>query len=142
MEDKKETSQDLKVLQGRRILLAEDNDLNAEIAMEILKKYGLQVERAEDGAICVEMLKQHEDEYYDLILMDVQMPNMDGYTACRTIRELKDTAKSSIPVIAMTANAFAEDRENALAAGMNEHIAKPLDVEKILEILIKFLEKQ
>ena len=70
------------------------------------------------------------------------MPNMDGYTACRTIRELKDTAKSSIPVIAMTANAFAEDRENALAAGMNEHIAKPLDVEKILEILIKFLEKQ
>ena len=130
------------ILTGKRVLLAEDNDLNAEIAIEILSQYDITAERAADGVIAVDMLQKKPAGYYDMILMDVQMPNMDGYTACRTIRELKDTAKSSIPVIAMTANAFAEDRENALAAGMNEHIAKPLDVEKILEILIKFLEKQ
>ena len=121
-------SVDTRLFIGKRILLAEDNDLNAEIAMEILKEYGFLVERAEDGVVCVNRLQKAEPGHFDLILMDVQMPNMNGYEAAQRIRALDDPEKREIPIIAMTANAFEEDRKNALAAGMNEHLAKPIDI--------------
>lgn len=123
---------------GRRLLLAEDNDLNAEISMELLAEFGFEVERAEDGRVCVDMLRRSGTGYYDLILMDIQMPNMDGYEAARTIRGLDDE-KKDIPIIALTANAFEEDRQNALAAGMNEHIAKPVDMVRLDEVLTGIL---
>ncbi|MDO4474886.1 MAG: response regulator [Eubacteriales bacterium] len=122
-------------MEGKRILLAEDNDLNAEIAFEILSEVGLIVERAEDGAICVEMLQKAEDGYYDLILMDVQMPNMNGYDATKAIRALPDAEKANIPIFAMTANAFEEDKKNAFEAGMNGHIAKPINIREMFRLL-------
>lgn len=128
-----------KSLQGKRILLAEDNDLNAEIAIELLSEEGLIIERAENGVICVEMLEKSKPDYYDLILMDIQMPVMDGYTATQKIRKLDETLKADIPIIAMTANAFAEDREKALAVGMNEHIAKPIDMNTLIPVLQRYL---
>lgn len=112
-------------LTGKRILLAEDNDLNAEIACELLEEKGILVERAEDGQVCCDCLIEAADGYYALILMDIQMPHMNGYEATRRIRKLKDPKKSQIPIIAMTANAFAEDRQAAKDAGMNDHVAKP-----------------
>jgi len=121
--------------EGKRILLAEDNELNAEIATVILKDAGFEVELAEDGAICVDMLKSRDGGYYDLILMDVQMPNMDGYEATRTIRRMEDPLRSQIPIIAMTANAFETDKENALNAGMNAHISKPIHIATLMETL-------
>lgn len=124
---------------GKRILLAEDNDLNAEIAMEILGEMGLKTERAEDGDVCVNMLAQAEDGYYNLILMDIQMPKMDGYQATEAIRKMDDPAKAAIPIIAMSANAFEEDRKNALAAGMNAHLTKPIDIQKLMETLADVL---
>ena len=124
---------------GKRILLAEDNDLNAEIATAILEKAGFTIERAEDGVICVDMIEKADSGYYDLILMDIQMPNMDGYKATRVIRSLPDKKKTAIPIIAMTANAFEEDRQNALRAGMNGHIAKPIHVEELFSLLEKTL---
>ena len=126
--------------ENKRILLAEDNDLNAEIAEELLSEYGFEIERASDGIICVDMLTRHEAGYYDLILMDIQMPNMDGYKATKVIRDLQDRKLSQIPILAMTANAFEEDRQNALAAGMNGHIAKPIDVKKLVAELALVLE--
>lgn len=102
---------------GKKILLVEDNELNREIAVEILKEAGFEVESAEDGEIAVRKMKQAADGQYDLILMDIQMPNMDGYEATRQIRALPDAAKAGIPIFAMTANAFEEDRQNALKAG-------------------------
>ena len=120
---------------GKRILLAEDNDLNAEIAIAILGEHGIAAERAEDGIVCMNMIEKADADYYDLILMDIQMPNMDGYKATKLIRQLPDKKKSKIPVIAMTANAFEEDKRNAIAAGMNGHIAKPIQVDKLLEII-------
>lgn len=125
---------------GRRILLAEDNDLNAEIAMTILEENGFLAERAEDGQICVEMVKNAKDRYYSLILMDIQMPNMNGYDAAREIRRL-DGEKARIPIIAMTANAFEEDKKKALAAGMNAHIAKPFDLQVLLKTMEQVLSK-
>lgn len=126
-------------LSGKRILIAEDNDLNAEIAGELLTAAGFEVERARDGDICVSMMEQAEGGYYDLILMDIQMPGMDGYQAAEAIRKLEDPSKSGIPIIAMTANAFEEDKKNAYAAGMNAHLAKPVDIQKMLETLTEFL---
>ena len=126
-------------LSGKRILIAEDNDLNAEIAGELLTAAGFEVERARDGDICVSMMEQAEGGYYDLILMDIQMPGMDGYQAAEAIRKLEDPSKSGIPIIAMTANAFEEDKKNAYAAGMNAHLAKPVDIQKLLETLTEFL---
>ena len=123
----------------KRILLVEDNELNREIAVEILEEFGFCVEAAEDGDVAVELVKQSPPGHYDLILMDIQMPRMDGYTATQQIRALEDKALSGIPIVAMTANAFAEDRQNAMAAGMNEHIAKPIDVPKLIEILQRIL---
>lgn len=125
-------------LTGKRILLAEDNELNAEIAIELLSEEGLVIERAENGVICVEMLEKAASDYYDMILMDIQMPIMDGYTATQKIRKLKDPQKSNIPIIAMTANAFAEDKKKALQVGMNDHVAKPIDMNKLLPIICKY----
>lgn len=139
-EEQKDTSaQGAELIKGKHILLAEDNDLNAEIALFILRNMGLEVERVEDGAKCVSTLEQQPAGTYDLIFMDVQMPKMDGYTATKNIRALDDKEKAAIPIVAMTANAFAEDRERALAAGMNGHIAKPIDVKKLEQVLVKLL---
>ena len=129
------------LFEGRRALLAEDIDVNALIAMKLLGSRGLTVERAKDGTECVDMLLKAEDGYYDVILMDIQMPQMDGYTATRTIRALEDPKKASIPIIAMTANALQEDREKAARSGMNGHIAKPLDMETMFQTLARILEK-
>ena len=138
-EQEAKSAQGAELLKGKRILLAEDNDLNAEIALFILQNMGLEVERVEDGAQCVSRLKEQPAGTYDLIFMDVQMPKMDGYTATQTIRALDDKEKAAIPIVAMTANAFAEDRERALAAGMNGHIAKPIDVKKLERVLLQLL---
>ena len=129
------------VLQGRRILLAEDNDLNAEIAEELLKEAGLLVERARDGIECLAMLEKRKPHWYDLILMDIQMPNMDGYKATTIIRRLEDPQLSKIPIIAMTANAFAEDKAKALALGMNAHVAKPIDMKELKRVMEDVLGK-
>ncbi|MDO4179017.1 MAG: transporter substrate-binding domain-containing protein [Phascolarctobacterium sp.] len=127
---------DLSKFQGKRILLAEDNELNAEIAITILEEFGFVVEHAEDGVIAVDMVSKAAANYYDLILMDVQMPNMDGYEATKKIR-MMDEPKCSLPIVAMTANVFEEDRRNAFAAGMDEFIGKPLEIEEILKVLEK-----
>ena len=125
---------------GKRILLAEDNELNREIAMEILGEVGLEVEPAENGQIAFEMLRDSKPGYYDLVLMDVQMPVMNGYDATRAIRALENPALASIPIIAMTANAFEEDKRNALEAGMNGHLGKPIDVPALMEMLSSILK--
>lgn len=129
------------VLQGKHVLLAEDNDLNAEIAEFILEDMGLVVDRVEDGIRCVAQMEQKPAGTYDLILMDIQMPHMDGYKATQAIRRLADQKKADIPIIAMTANAFEEDRKKALEKGMNGHIAKPVDIEKMKEILQNTLKR-
>lgn len=121
-------------LEGKRILLAEDNDLNAEIAETLLEEMKAEVIRAEDGNLCVDKLKEKPEGYFDMILMDIQMPNIDGYTATKMIRSLKDS-KAQIPIVAMTANAYEEDRQKAHEAGMNGFIAKPLDVDEMIRVL-------
>ena len=126
---------DYSAFEGKRILLAEDNDLNAEIAMEILGEVGFIVERAEDGQRCCDMLQQAPAGYYDVILMDIQMPRLNGYEATRAIRRLTDAAKANIPILAMTANAFEEDKREALRAGMNGHLAKPINVPELMKTL-------
>ena len=123
-------------ISGKHILLAEDNDLNAEIAEFILEDMGLLVDRVEDGIQCVAKMEQEPAGTYDLILMDIQMPNMDGYKATEVIRGLADKSKATIPIIAMTANAFEEDRKKALAKGMNGHIAKPVAAEKVEKTIL------
>lgn len=127
--------------EGRRILLAEDNDLNAEIAMTILAGAGMEVDRAADGIQCIDMLEKAEPGYYDLILMDIQMPNMDGYKATMLIRKLDDKRLANIPIIAMTANAFNEDRKKAFEAGMNGHIAKPISAADLKMTLAGIMEE-
>ena len=129
-------------ISGKHILLAEDNDLNAEIAQFILEDMGLMVDRVEDGVQCVSRIEQKPAGTYDLILMDIQMPNMDGYRATEMIRGLSDKDKATIPIIAMTANAFEEDRKKALAKGMNGHIAKPVDAEKVEKTICSVLGSQ
>lgn len=126
-------------LRGRRILLAEDNDLNAEIAIALLGEEGLLIERAADGEECCTMLAQAPEGYYDLVLMDIQMPRMNGYEAAAKIRGMADVKKAGIPIIAMTANAFAEDRQAALDAGMNAHVAKPIDMTVLMPTLLRYL---
>ena len=137
---KRETNpSDQKCLCGTRILLTEDNDLNAEIATELLQEEGCTVDRAKDGVECVDMLEKAANGTYQLILMDIQMPVMNGYDAARKIRGLDDPQKANIPIIAMTANAFTEDRQVALDAGMNDHIAKPINMNVLVPTIQKYL---
>lgn len=130
-----------KILEGRNILLAEDNDLNAEIAEAILERAGLKTERVEDGIQCVNKITKMPVGTYDMILMDIQMPRMDGYKATQAIRHLPDKDKACIPIVAMTANAFEEDKRDAVAAGMNGHIAKPIQIDKLLSMLAEVLRQ-
>ena len=130
---------DQKCLCGTRILLTEDNDLNAEIATELLQEEGCTVDRAKDGVECVDMLEKAANGTYQLILMDIQMPVMNGYDAAKKIRRMDDPQKANIPIIAMTANAFTEDRQAALDAGMNDHIAKPINMNVLVPTLRKYL---
>ena len=137
---KRETNpSDQKCLCGTRILLTEDNDLNAEIATELLQEEGCTVDRAKDGVECVDMLEKAANGTYQLILMDIQMPVMNGYDAARKIRGLDDPPKANIPIIAMTANAFTEDKQAALDAGMNDHIAKPINMNILVPTIQKYL---
>ena len=129
----------LEKLEGKRILLAEDNDLNAEIAIELLAEEKIVVDRAKDGAECLDKLEKAVPGYYDMILMDIQMPVMDGYDAAAGIRRMKDEKKASIPIIAMTANAFAEDRQKVISMGMNDHVAKPIDMNVLLPVIAKYM---
>ena len=129
------------ILKGRKILLAEDNDLNAEIAEAILEHAGLKIERVEDGIQCVNRIMEMPAGTYDMILMDIQMPRMDGYKATQAIRRLPDKDKACIPIIAMTANAFEEDKREAIAVGMNGHITKPIQVDKLLSTLAEIMMK-
>ena len=130
------------ILEGRTILLAEDNDLNAEIAKTILENAGLKIDCVEDGIQCVNRIMEMPAGTYDMILMDIQMPKINGYKATQEIRHLLDRNKACIPIIAMTANAFEEDKRDAIAAGMNGHIAKPIQVDKLLSILSEIIRQQ
>ncbi len=133
------TSSDKKSLSGTKILLAEDNDLNAEIAVELLQEEGCTVDRAKDGVECVDMLEKAVDGTYQLILMDIQMPVMNGYDAAKKIRRMDDLPKADIPIIAMTANAFSEDKQAALDAGMNDHVSKPINMNILVPTIQKYL---
>ena len=124
---------------GKRVLLAEDNQLNQILAENILTSVGLAVDIVGDGTEAVEKIKEATAGYYDIILMDIQMPEMDGYEATRQIRSLEDKEKSDIPIIAVTANVFEEDRHVAIAAGMNGHLAKPYDIPEIMKTLKELL---
>lgn len=130
---------DQKCLCGTRILLTEDNDLNAEIAIELLQEEGCTVDRAKDGVECVDMLEKAANGMYQIILMDVQMPVMNGYDATKKIRRMDDPQKANIPIIAMTANAFSEDKQVALDAGMNDHVAKPINMNILVPTILKYL---
>ena len=138
-EEKKAVGKDEDIDMEGRILLVEDNELNREIASEILKEAGFQIDEADDGKKAVEMLAASAPGYYRLVLMDIQMPVMDGYEATRAIRRLENKELSEIPIVAMTANAFDEDRKKAFECGMNSHIAKPVDVEILFDTLRKIL---
>ena len=129
------------ILEGKRVLLVEDNELNAEIAMAILEQSGLILDRVEDGLACINRLSEVDEDLYDLILMDIQMPNMNGYEATRRIRQFENVKKASIPILAMTANAFEEDKKMAMEAGMNGHISKPIDVNVLENEIINIFKK-
>ena len=133
------TSSDKKSLSGTKILLAEDNDLNAEIAVELLQEEGCTVDRAKDGVECVDMLEKAANGTYQLILMDIQMPVMNGYDAAKKIRRMEDLPKADIPIIAMTANAFSEDKQAALDAGVNDHVSKPINRNILVPTIQKYL---
>ena len=139
-EKQKEKEKTSDSILGKRVLLAEDNELNAEIAMTVLKENGLKAERAANGKQCIEMLKKMPEDYYDMILMDIQMPEMDGYEATKLIRNLDD-ARADIPIVAMTANAFEEDRQKALESGMNAHVSKPVDMNMLFKVMAQILKK-
>ncbi len=138
----KETTQaDTAILNGKHVLLVEDNEMNREIAKSILEEYGMIVFEAEDGDIAVKKVAEAENGYYDYVLMDIQMPRMNGFEATRAIRELPDREKSGIPIIAMTANAFAEDKQRVLASGMDAHLPKPIDITDLVITLGRFARK-
>ena len=128
------------IFKGKRILLAEDNEMNQMIAVAILQESGFEIEVAKDGVEAVEKVREAPAEYFDIVLMDVQMPKMDGYEATKQIRALEDPVKANIPIVAVTANAFEEDRKTAMEAGMNGHLAKPYDINEILRTLKEILE--
>lgn len=140
VKNKEEALQETFSFHGKEILLVENNELNQEIAVEILKEVGFDVDVANDGVVAVERMREAKPGRYELILMDIQMPVMDGYEATRQIRALENPDVAGIPIIAMTANAFDEDKKAALEAGMNGHIAKPIDVSKLLELLWKIVK--
>ena len=123
---------------GRRILLAEDNDLNWEIAEDLLSEVGFELERADNGKVCVEKFEQSPQGYYDVVLMDIRMPIMNGYDAAKAIRAL-GRPDAKLPIIAMTADAFSDDIQRCLDCGMNEHVAKPIDVNRLTQLLKKYL---
>ena len=127
-------------LRGKRLLLVEDNELNREIAQELLEESGFVVDTAVDGAVAVTMMKNSSAGYYSLVLMDVQMPVMNGYEASKQIRALDNPGLASVPIVAMTANAFDEDRKLAIESGMNDHIAKPINIGRLLEVIAKQLD--
>lgn len=129
------------VLKDKRVLLVEDNELNAEIATEILTREGVNIDRAENGNCCLEALDSRPELYYDLILMDIQMPVMNGYEAARAIRGL-DNKNAGIPIIAMTANAFKEDIDKCIQAGMNAHLAKPINIDNLITTMQRVLENK
>ena len=137
--EKKPEGPDLGILKGKRILLTEDIDINALIATELLAKAGCTVERAKDGVECVEMIKEADADYYALVLMDIQMPNMNGYDASRAIRAMGDPKKAGIPILALTANAFQEDIDKSFEAGMNGHIAKPINPKILFRMMAETL---
>ena len=141
VQEQQESTKLLALLMGKRILLAEDNELNAEIAITILEEEGLKVEWAEDGIKCLEMLKKVPEDYYDMILIDIQMPNMDGYRTTEEIRSLPDK-RAQIPIVAMTANVFDEDKKKAYEAGMNGYIAKPIDTKAIFSTLGEIIQEK
>ena len=142
LKEKNENSDlDYEGLDGKHILLAEDNDLNAEIAITILERAGLKIDRVENGVECVNKVIENPCGAYDLILMDIQMPKMDGYKATKEIRNLQDKDKASIPIVAMTANAFEEDKKKAFDAGMDGHIAKPINIEDLFVVLTDIINK-
>ena len=130
---------DMSVFQGKRILLAEDNELNRELAEAIFTEAGFLLEMAENGKLALEMLQAHEAGYYDLIISDIQMPVMDGYELSRQVRRLEDGKKAGIPILALTANAFEEDRQQVMEAQMNGHLAKPIDMEEVLKTIKEVL---
>lgn len=135
VETEVEQEENYSFLQSKRVLLTEDNELNAEIAGDMLMDAGLIVDHAINGAVCVDMVEKADANYYDLILMDIQMPVMDGYTACKTIRAMSDPGKANIPIIAVTANAFERDKKNSKEAGMNGHLSKPIQSEELLHMI-------
>ena len=139
LEKKNQNPRSKKSLKGVRVLVVEDNDINAEIATELLKEEGCIVEVATDGTACISMIEKADADYYKMILMDIQMPVMDGFDTTLTIRKMKDDKKAMIPIIAMTANAFAEDRQKALSVGMNDHVAKPVDMNILAPTMMKYL---
>ena len=128
-------------LKGMRVLLVDDNEMNREIAEEILTERGVVVDTANDGDVAVEKVSKSSPGTYELVLMDIQMPRMNGYDATREIRGLPDPRKAGIPIVAMTANAFEEDKKNAFLAGMDGHLAKPIDYEKLIQTLTKYRSK-
>lgn len=138
-DDKKEDCKIKKSIRTGRILLAEDNELNQEIAVAILEEAGFSVDVAANGQVAVDMLAHSEAGYYQIVLMDVQMPVMNGYEATKAIRKLENKEIASIPILAMTANAFEEDKQEALKSGMDGHIAKPIDMKKLMEMLEELL---
>ena len=141
-EETEEQDTHSQLLVGKKILLVEDNELNQEIAKTVLEEIGIVVHTADDGTEAVEAMQTAQAGTYDMILMDVQMPVMDGYTAARTIRAMDDPAKAKIPIVAMTANAFEEDRQRAFDAGMDGHVPKPIDIPKLLETLETILAEE
>ena len=138
-EEKKENCLSLK---GCRVLLVEDNEINREIALEMLREIGVDAESAVNGEECINMLLSHDRGYYSAVLMDIQMPVMDGYEAARKIRSFSDPLKRNIPIIAMTANAFEEDRQKAFRSGMNSHISKPIDTKLLTATLQSCLHER
>ena len=139
MMKKKSNLRNKNCLNGVRILLVEDNEINTEIATELLMEEGCIVETANDGAACIDMIEKADADYYKMILMDIQMPIMNGYEAAAKIRKIDDRKKADIPIIALTANAFSEDKDNAIKAGMNDHVPKPIDMNVLLPAMQKLI---
>lgn len=137
-EDAKPEKQEIN-FENKRILLAEDNELNMEIAKELLEEIGFEVDWAEDGKICTEMFADSAEGYYAAVLLDIRMPVMDGYAACKVIRSM-ERSDAGLPIIAMTADAFSEDMYKSAEYGMNEHVAKPIDIDKLHQVLVRYIK--